>query len=100
MHHKSILRYLHDEVLHPEHLALGVRVVGDVDELRHVRRVDLLELAGDEHGGGADELQLGPLHRHQGEEAVDEVDRQVQRLRLQLVLLGHLGRKNYNKYFK
>lgn len=52
---------LEDEVLHPEDLPLVVRVVGDVDELPHVGRVDLLVLAGDEHRGGPDQLQLGPL---------------------------------------
>ena len=52
---------LEDEMLHPEDLPLVVRVVGDVDELPHVGRVDLLVLAGDEHRGGPDQLQLGPL---------------------------------------
>ena len=54
-------KHLEDQVLHPEDLLLVVRVVGDVDELPHVGRVDLLVLAGDEHRGGPDQLQLGPL---------------------------------------
>lgn len=33
--------HLEDEVLHAQHLALGVRVVRDVHKLRHFRRVHL-----------------------------------------------------------
>ena len=59
--------YLEDQVLHPEDLPLSVSVIGDVDKLRHIGRVDLLVLGSDEHRGGADQLQFRPLHGHQGE---------------------------------
>ena len=45
---------------------------------------------GNEHAGGADELQLGPLDGHVTEEAVDVVHGEVDRLLVQLVLLAHL----------
>ena len=77
-------------MLHPEDLPLVVGVVRDVDELPHVRRVDLLVLAGDEHGGCAHQLELGPLDRHVGQEPVDVGHGQVQGLSLELVLLPHL----------
>ena len=48
-------------MLHPEDLPLVVGVVRDVDELPHVRRVDLLVLAGDEHGADTDQLKLVTL---------------------------------------
>ena len=60
---------LEDEVLHAQHLPLVVRVVSDVDELPHVRRVNLLVLARDEHGRRAHQLKLRPLHRHVGQES-------------------------------
>ena len=63
---------LEDKVLHPEDLLLVVGVVCDVAELPHVRRVDLFVLAGDEHRGGPNQLQLGSLHRHVGQESVNE----------------------------
>ena len=78
------------QVLHPQHLTLVVGVVSDVDELPHVRRVDLLVLAGDEHGGGAHQLQLGSLDRHVGEEPVDVGHGEVEGLGVELVLLAHL----------
>ena len=34
-------QYFQDQMLHPQHLLLRVSVVGDVDELSDLRRVDL-----------------------------------------------------------
>ena len=56
--------HLEDQVLHPEDLLLVVRVVGDVDKLPDIGRVDLLVLAGYEHRGSPNQLQLRPLDRH------------------------------------
>ena len=53
-------------MLHPEDLPLGVSVIGDVDKLRHIGRIDLLVLGSDEHRSGADQLQFRSLHGHQG----------------------------------
>ena len=77
-------------MLHPEDLPLVVGVVSDVDELPDIWRVDLLVLGSNEHAGGADQLELGPLDRHVGEEPVDVGHSQVESLGLELVLLGHL----------
>ena len=51
-------------MLHSEDLLLGVGVVGDVDELAQFRGVNLLEFGGDEHGRGANQLQLASQNRH------------------------------------
>ena len=55
----------------PTNLFFGVGVVGDIDELSHIWRVDLLILRSDEHAGGADQLKLGSLDRHVTEEPAD-----------------------------
>ena len=41
-----------------EDLVFGAGVVGNVDVVVQLRRVDFLEFAGDEHGRHADQLQL------------------------------------------
>eukprot|EP00964_Phaeocystis_antarctica_P158180 scaffold128693_cov68-Phaeocystis_antarctica.AAC.18 len=51
---------------------------------------DLLVLGGHEDGGDADKLQLAAHDLLLLEEAVDQVDRQVQRLRHQLEMQVHL----------
>jgi hypothetical protein len=38
-------QHLEDEMFHSQHLLLGVSVVGDVDKLTHIRRVNLLEFS-------------------------------------------------------
>ena len=58
--------------------------------ITHLRRPDLLVLAGQQHGGDAHQLQVAPGDGHDGQVAVDEVDRQEQGLRHQLELEVHL----------
>jgi hypothetical protein len=59
-------------------------------ERADLRRVNLLELGGDEHARDAHQLQLWARARVLGQAAVDEVDGEEERLRVQLVLLRHL----------
>ena len=47
-----------DPDLHPQDVSLGVGPVGDVDEILHLRSVDLFVLSSDQHGGHTDELEL------------------------------------------
>ena len=45
-----------------------------------------MDLAGDEHGGDAEELELKDLDRLQLQEPVDDAQRRLERLRRQLEL--------------
>mmetsp|Transcript_22934 Transcript_22934/g.66324 ORF Transcript_22934/g.66324 Transcript_22934/m.66324 type:complete len:280 (-) Transcript_22934:374-1213(-) len=74
----------------PQDLGLRVGVVRDVRQGRGLRGVDLLVLRGDEKGDDAQQLQVPPLDRAKRQVAVDDVDRQVQRLVVHLVLAVHL----------
>ena len=47
-----------DQALHASHLVRSKRVLSHLDEIGHDRRVNLLELGSDEHGGDAEELEL------------------------------------------
>ena len=49
-----------------------------------------VDLRGDEHASGADELKLCALHRHEREKPVDVVDRQEEGLGVKPVLFGDL----------
>jgi hypothetical protein len=71
---------------------VAVRAVGDVDELVDGERVDLLELAREQHARDPDELQARALHGRAREEAVRVVDAEVQRLAREVILLRHLLR--------
>ena len=51
-------------MFHPENLFLGVSVVGDVNELAQLWRVDFFEFGGEEHGRGSNQLELPSEHRH------------------------------------
>lgn len=44
-HEQIECQHLENQLLHAQHLLLGVRVIGDVHELVHVRRIDLLVFA-------------------------------------------------------
>mmetsp|Transcript_135473 Transcript_135473/g.289740 ORF Transcript_135473/g.289740 Transcript_135473/m.289740 type:complete len:232 (+) Transcript_135473:371-1066(+) len=72
--------------LHEQDVIPRVSVISDVDEVVHLRRVDLLELRSNEHRGHTHELKALPHHRHLREIAVDEVDREEEGLGPQLVL--------------
>ena len=72
---------LEDLGLHVEHLAVRVRLVGDVHAVVHLRRVDLFVLARDEQRGHADELQLRAHHLLRRAVSVDEPDAVVERRR-------------------
>ena len=81
-----VLQGLEDLLFHVDDLVTGVGTVADVDQIAQFRGVDLLVLGGDEEARHADELELGPFHLLPLEVAVDEVDRQVERLRHELEL--------------
>eukprot|EP00962_Isochrysis_galbana_P004190 scaffold1156_cov131-Isochrysis_galbana.AAC.6 len=89
-HGELELQSVEDRSFHREDLVAMVRVVRDVHELVHTRRVYLLELGGEQHARHADELKLAPSNRNVPEEAVYVVDRQVQRFRFETVLLRNL----------
>ena len=72
------------------YLSFVICVVSDVDEVSDLWRIDLLKLCRNEHAGGADQLQLRAHDRHDREEAVGDGDRKVERLDLQLELVGDL----------
>ena len=46
--------------LHLSYVGRGVGIVSDVDEVVDLRSVHLLDLAGNEHGGDTDQLELVP----------------------------------------
>lgn len=80
--------------LHPPpadtNLLRRVGVVRDEAELARAGRVDLLVLGSRPHAGDAGELQLvAPDGRHR-QEAVQQGDRQVQRVAAQAILKRHL----------
>eukprot|EP00964_Phaeocystis_antarctica_P081025 scaffold50644_cov69-Phaeocystis_antarctica.AAC.3 len=77
--------------LHTQDIVARVQLIRDVHEVAALGCEDLiLVLGGYEHGGEADELQLVAHDLLLLEEAVDQVDRQVQHLRHQLELEVHL----------
>ena len=81
-----VLQGLEDLLLHVDDLVAGVGTVADVDQIAKFRGVDLLVLGGDEEARHADELELGPFHLLPLEVAIDEVHREVERLRHELEL--------------
>ena len=81
-----VLQSLENLLLHVDDLVAGVGTVADVDQIAQFRGVDLLVLGGDEKARHADELELGSFHLLSLEVSVDEVDREVERLRHELEL--------------
>ena len=77
------MHYVH---FHFEDLVLRETILGDLDEVSDHGRVELVDLAGDEHGGDAEELELKDLDRLQLQEPVDDAQRRLERLRRQLEL--------------
>ncbi len=71
---------LEDVAFSLEDLDLRVRRVGTVEEVRGAGGNDLFDLGSDEHAGDPDELELGEGDDALGEEAVDDVDAEEQRL--------------------
>ena len=67
--------------LHLQDLPTRISAVGDVDEVADLREVDLLVLGGEEHARDADELEALARDHLLLEKAIDEVDREVERLR-------------------
>lgn len=80
------LKGVEHDALHSQDLLSGVSLVGDVNKVTHLRGVDLLVLGGDEHGGTADQLELGAGDSATLEESIDDVDGQVKRLFAELEL--------------
>ena len=74
-----------------QYLFLGVGVVCDVDEIVHLRHVDLFILASDEHGADAEQLVLAPRDALLLAVAIDQVYCDVERLGLELILQVHLN---------
>jgi hypothetical protein len=72
------------------HLLGRVGVVGDEAELARAGRVDLLVLGGRPHAGDAGQLQLVARHGRDRQEAVEQRDREVQRVAAEAVLEGDL----------
>ena len=62
-------------LLHSSHMAGLHGVTGHVREVAHDRRINFLELGGDEHGSDAQHLELIDPQDLQAEVAVDDVDR-------------------------
>ena len=81
-----VLQSLENLLLHVDDLVAGVGTVADVDQIAQFRGVDLLVLGGDEKARHADELELGSFYLLPLEVSVDEVDREVKRLRHELEL--------------
>jgi len=84
------LELVQDQDFHLHDLIAVVGVVGDVLEIAQFRRVDLLVLGSDEHGGDAHELELLARDDLLGQVAVDQVDGQVEDVRGQLELVVNL----------
>lgn len=83
---------LEDGALHLEEVLPGVGVVGDVAKLVDLGGVDLLVLGRQEHARDADELELRLGDGLAGEEAVDVVDGEEERLTVEPVLLRYLDK--------
>mmetsp|Transcript_15432 Transcript_15432/g.42428 ORF Transcript_15432/g.42428 Transcript_15432/m.42428 type:complete len:262 (+) Transcript_15432:335-1120(+) len=66
--------------LHLQNVVLRIRVVGDVSEFGNFGRSNLLEFGRNEHCNDADELKALPYDGRECHVAIDEVDREVQRL--------------------
>ena len=75
-----------DFALHGSHLSDVKRILGHLDEIRHYRWVDLLELRGDEHGCDAEQLKLVEPDSLLAQVAIDDVDRDEERFRQQIEL--------------
>lgn len=71
-------------------LIASVGLVRDVHEVTDLGSVNLFILGGNEHRGAAHELELGARDGAALEEAVDDVDGEVQRLGAELKLEVHL----------
>mmetsp|Transcript_12893 Transcript_12893/g.33015 ORF Transcript_12893/g.33015 Transcript_12893/m.33015 type:complete len:205 (+) Transcript_12893:448-1062(+) len=76
--------------LHLEDLLACVCLVRNVDEVAALGGVDLLILRGDEHGSHSNELQVAALDLLLLQIAVDQVGREVERLRHELEFQVHL----------
>ena len=75
-----------DFALHGSHLRDVKRVLGHLDEIRHYRWVDLLELRGDEHSGDAEQLKLVQPDPLLAQVPIDDVDRDEERFGQQIEL--------------
>ena len=73
-----------------QYLFFRVGVVSDVDEIVHLWHIDLFILAGYEHGTDAEQLILAPRDAFLLAIAIDQVDCDVKRLGLKLILQVHL----------
>lgn len=77
----------------------GEGIVGVVDEVLCREWVCLLELGGDEHGDGAEQLQLALAHTDRRQEAVHEVDCQREDSRITRLFTAHLRDNNISVLF-
>ena len=75
-----------DFALHSSHLRDVKRVLGHLDEIRHYRWVDLLELRGDEHSCDAEQLKLVQPDPLLARVPIDDVDRDEERFGQQIEL--------------
>lgn len=71
---------------HVEDFLGGLGLVRDLHEVTHLRRLDFLLLAGDEHAGHAHQLQLRAVHVGNGQVAVDGGNCEVKSFGQQLEL--------------
>lgn len=72
-----------------------VGVVGNIAEVFDFRHLNLLILAGDEHCCDSNQLVFPSLHFPHLAEAIDEVDRNEERLCLEIVLQMNLDEPRY-----
>lgn len=84
------IKYTQHPMFLLQNLLLSVSVISDVYKVFHNRRIDLLILAGNKHGGYTHQLQLLSVDLFFLQVSIDKINSQVEALRYKLELQVNL----------